>query len=81
MALGALSTGIFPESRAYMAVICVLLGCMDDARRQIDELVANFPSHWLGEPTTSFFVKLMPYKDQSDADIMSGALRKAGLPE
>jgi TolB-like protein/Tfp pilus assembly protein PilF len=82
MALRASAINIFPEARVIMAVLFVLLGRMDEARRQVDELISSFPSHWLGEPTVSFFVKLMGgYKNQADVDILSEALRKAGLPE
>ena len=83
LALRASATNIFPEARVFIAVLCVLLGRMDEAKRQVDELISSFPSHWLGEPTVSFFVKLMGglYKNQADVDILSEALRKAGLPE
>jgi TolB-like protein/Tfp pilus assembly protein PilF len=82
MELRALATNILPEARAYMAVLCMLLGHMDEAKRHVDALVASFSSHWLGKPTVSFFAKLIGgYKNQADADIVIEALRKAGLPE
>jgi adenylate cyclase len=82
MELRALATSTLPEARVYTAILCVLLGRMDEARRHVDALMASFSSHWLGEPTVGFFVKLMGgYKNQSDADIFREALRKAGLPE
>jgi tetratricopeptide (TPR) repeat protein len=82
MELRALATSNLPETRAYMAALCVLLGRMDEAKRYVDELIASFPSHWLGEPAASFFVNLIGgYKNQSDAVLVTDALRKAGLPE
>jgi len=81
MALRGFTAQKLPEARAFMAALCVLLGRMDEARRHVDELVASFPAHWLGQPTASFFANLLSYKHQTDTDIVIEALRKAGLPE
>ena len=42
-----MATSIFPK-RAPIAALCVLLGRMDEARRCVDEVIASFPSHFLG---------------------------------
>lgn len=82
MALRASATSAFPEARAFIAVLCVQLGRLDEAKREVDALIADFPLYWLGEPTASFFVKqLGGYKNRPDTDMVIEALRKAGLPE
>jgi adenylate cyclase len=82
MALRAGLTSILPEGRVAVAVLCVLLGRLEEARRHIERFVADFPSHWIGQPSASFVVEhLFHYKRKADNDMFFDALLKAGLPK
>ena len=75
-------SSVLPEGRVALAVLCVLLGRLEEAQHHIEEFVADFPSHWIGRPSISFVVDhLFHYRRMSDADVFCNALRKTGLPE
>jgi TolB-like protein/cytochrome c-type biogenesis protein CcmH/NrfG len=82
MALREGLSNVFPEGRIALAVLCVLLGRLEEARGHIEKFVADFPSHWIGRPSVSFVTHhIFHYKRKADAEVFLNALRQTGLPE
>src|SRR5262249_29982409 len=82
MALREGLSSVLPEGRVALAVLCVLLGRLEEGRHHIGKFAVDFPSHWIGRPSISFVVDhLFHYKRKSDAEVFYNALRKVGLPE
>ena len=67
----------FPVSYAFLAVVYIELGQIENARTEIENLLKIIPSltvHWISQ-------RWIKYRDESDTDRYLDHLRKAGLPE